>query len=165
MSGRHRRDRSLPPHVQDQVDAASDDVERVLRLMQATRSEGGALYEQEFADGKGESQVMLRVREQMLARQFRSCPHVSSPQPVIVRAWDNPLVVRCPTCNTQAPLLGGEEDYRCDLCGQLEPDHRRFLAAQGGLGPIMVSMGLCWNCSRDSPTPMRLRVKEEEAGD
>lgn len=154
MSGRHRRER-LPPHVQDQFRAAQRDITDTIKRLSTARH-GGRMYEAVIGEGTPEELVASRVIGLLDGGHFLHCQHIDdNPQPAAVRAWDNPLVVRCQICALSAPgSPSPDEDFRCDLCGQVERDQRRFLAGQTQLGAMILSWGLCGRCSAGSPVPM-----------
>lgn len=98
--------------------------------------------------------LVARIKEQLFTGQALSCGHTSSPQPLFVAAWDKPLVVRCLTCSMAQPGLTGDDDVRCDVCGQV--DQTGIWPAQIALGPLVVFMGRCDNC-----TPERIRGRSK----
>jgi hypothetical protein len=148
MSGRHRRERrSIPTHIRDQYEAAEREV---VEVMQGVAKDIGV--EMEFAPNEDPGDptmtaLIASIKEQLFTGQARSCGHTATPQPLFIAAWDNPLVVRCQTCSFAQPGLTGDDDVRCDSCGNV--DHTGIWPAQIALGPIVVFMGRCDDCTPD----------------
>jgi LSD1 subclass zinc finger protein len=145
MSGRHRRDRQDPlhqQHVQDQVDAAAEESRQRLLSFYADSSTAPYVPVQ----GSPEDKIVVRVGDALQDGTGKMCGHLSSPQPVVVRAWDTPPVLRCHTCERALPYPGGVEEWRCDVCYSIEPDHSRFYSGSASIGAITVHFGLCSTC-------------------
>lgn len=76
-------------------------------------------------------------------RTLHMCPHATEPSSVIVNAWDLGWM-RCPDCNARATAAGGEDDARCDGCGELFPGEITPIIHQ--MGPVVFIGGLCPAC-------------------
>lgn len=90
--------------------------------------------------------LLDRVKTALKARQLDSCAHARSnpAQPMLVRMWDSPLVLRCTACNAAQPVLDKVADNTCDVCGRYDPS---------GVWPslsvkanVTVLMGRCDDC-------------------
>lgn len=146
MSGRHRRDRAASP-VQDQHDAAVREVSETMDRVAAGMGVEVVSGSNDDPNDPTMTAFIAQVRRALERREVRQCGHTDSPQPLFLNAWDRPYVVRCLSCNLKLPPLIGEDDLRCDTCGQV--DVTGVWPAQIALGPLVISLGRCDDCTPD----------------
>lgn len=132
----------LPPHVKDQVDAASrDNLAFIKAVADASGFDSGSV---KAGDDAGFDALRERVAEAIVKHRTRSCTHLKSPQPTFIRAWDKPLRLMCARCATRAENPKGDEEFRCDICGVVERDG--FQVQHAEAGPFYLAFGRCREC-------------------
>lgn len=145
VSGRHRRERKLPAHEQDQVDAAVSEV--MAGMFHTALMTGKPLEMGENDDPRDPTLTawIAGMRAGVERREVRACEHViRTVQPIYVNAWDQPLTMRCYPCQAVQPKPVGDDDLRCDTCGVI--DRTGLWPMQMALGAIVISIGRCDAC-------------------
>lgn len=154
MSGRHRRERV--PHELDQEQAARREA---LRALASAAIHLDRPWEFDDDESDPTSRVIKdRVLAAVEARQMLACKHLigTGPQPVFLRAWEHPYVLRCAACqDVDRQPLTEEEDNTCDVCGRFDPT---------GIWPSQMLQGLCTifmgRC--DDCVPERVRTRKPD---
>lgn len=144
MAGRHRRERNLPPHLQDQADAAERDARRELMLKAIELHVPVEVGEQ--GSDPNFDLVVSRLGAAAEAGDVRQCPHLGRMiQPAFVRAWDRPYTFRCDACDqAEQQHMNPVEDNTCDVCGRYDPTG--IWPSQAVKGPVTIYLGRCDDC-------------------
>ncbi len=145
MSGRHRRGRQRPLHEQDQAEAAVREVADVMQHMADGLGVGVDQSTNDSPDDPTMTAFITELRRDVDEGRVRHCPHLSSPQPIFINAWDRPRVVRCMNCWSASPKPDGLEDVTCDTCGRVDPTG--IWPAQVAMGALVLSLGRCDDCT------------------
>ena len=91
-----------------------------------------------------EPSAWLRDRITAILRgPTKQCGHVTPSDRAIIAAWQ-PNLACCPDCAPRLRLTG-IEDYRCDRCGDVDPETHALLIA---IAPAVIMVGLCGDCYR-----------------
>lgn len=148
MSG--RRDR-IPPHLQDQVEAAEAEVKRNMNT--AAREMRVPVSTHHDNDGSDPilDAMLNQVRTAVLDHKLQHCPHARNPQPVFLDWWRKPWTIRCGPCNALAVRPSELEDNTCDNCGHVSSNGTwpTYLA----LGSVMLGLGRCDDCAPAGTRP------------
>lgn len=132
----------LPQHVQDQVDAAAqENLALIQHVAEATGYDTGVV---KSGEDPGFDALVRRVMDAIAKHRHRSCTHLKSPQPTVVRAWDTPFRLRCLRCEVATPAPEGDESFRCDICGVIAPDGFQTQHAEAGV--FQLAFGRCKEC-------------------
>ena len=145
MSGRHRRDRRIPPHLQDQVEAAEAEVKRTMST--AARGMRVPVSTHHANDGSDPilDAMLKQIRTAAQDDELQHCPHDGSPQPMFLEWWRKPWTVRCSPCNGLAARPSELEENTCANCGHV--DSKGTWPIYAALGSVMVSLGRCDDCA------------------
>lgn len=131
----------LPVHIQDQLDAASADLERRLTV--------GAKDAGFNSGGRALPGPRLQVKLDwllagLISGEVKRCEHLGdrvSPRPVVYMLWQDRVHCGCESARTSEV-----EDMTCDVCRTYHAeDCRAHILA---VGPIIVGFGLCSECER-----------------
>ena len=130
--------------LQDQLAAAEHEAEDVVI---SRVQDGHSCYAVSAAlDQTAAGRVLARVVFLLEWNDVETCPHTTSPVPLVVAAW-HPSVVSCRACLEFAPIPSVTEVRHCNACGQPATSED---AAVGQLGPLLVLMVLCDTCAEET---------------
>lgn len=133
--------RLVPPHINDQVDAATADAARRLRRLADT----GDYQTGEVMPPPELKQRLNEILVAGMSGDVKYCRHATSPQPLTVALWEEPLTVRCVTCAVaDHKPLDDVEDNTCDVCRTHDPEGVYGQLVQ--VGVLLVSFGACDDC-------------------
>lgn len=125
----------------DQVRAAFDDAERVVRRLAAHHGLT-AITRPTRVGWVGD--LVAGFLGRAAFGGGRTCGHLEQPRPVFGAAWLGDLLL-CAPCAAVQLRLTGEPDRTCDRCGEVV-DLIRPGTVQAG--PVIVFYGLCERCHR-----------------
>ena len=140
---------SLPPHLADQLKAATTEVADAMLAIALTRPSmlvRGARSEVELGDAFLHELVARYVAE-VEAGVAVCCVHIATVQmqPTFANAWDHPFISMCAECMSVRGPLPPELDDVCDVCGAHCETNKCF-TSQLQIGPLLILLGRCQSC-------------------